>query len=110
MAVARACCEQYYRRHPDDLPPFPPRDARPYDAHASAADIAAFVRACEKLRLVPEDVLVLALHSLCAADAPAMPGALRTLGLVFADIEIHGNVRDPTGTVLNTPADPAVVH
>ena len=110
MAAARACCERHLRRHPDDLPPFPPRDPRPYDTDAGAANVAAFARACENLRLVPEDVLVLALHSLCAADAPAIPGALRTLGLVLADIEIHGNVRDPGGGVPNATADSAVVH
>ncbi|MCY3812133.1 MAG: hypothetical protein OXH15_10090 [Gammaproteobacteria bacterium] len=103
MAAATAACERYVRDRPRAPLPFPPRDLRPYDADATATEIAAFARACEALRLVPEDVLLLALHTLCAADAPNMPRALRTLGLVVADIEIHGNVRDPV-------AAPAVVH
>lgn len=106
MAAATAACERYVREHPLDPPPFPPRQPRPYDADATADDVAAFARACESLRLVPEDVLVLALHTLCAADVPAMPCALHTLGLVFADIESHGNVRDPVAAT----GPPAVVH
>ncbi len=106
MAAATGACERYVRDHPNDPPPFPPRHPQPYDADATAAEIAAFARTCESLRLVPEDVLVLALHSLCATDAPAMPDALRILGLVLADIEIHGNVRDPVAA----PEDSPVVH
>ena len=102
--AALACCERYLQRHPDALPPFPPRRIRCYNSLATPSRIAAFATACEKLELNPEDALVLALHELCLADRPGTPEAMETLLMIVEDIEIHGNVLDPA-IIPETPAD-----